>query len=71
MSDVEITGFTPKDHAKYLGMDMHQAHAYALASGEQLRVMTHNGRPFRYSDEPTDPLHVLVWIKNGLITKTS
>jgi hypothetical protein len=59
-----------KDHRKYLGMDMHQAHAYALASGEQLRVISHNGRAFRYAEDP-DPTHISVTISGGYITKTS
>jgi hypothetical protein len=59
-----------RDHRKYLGMDMHQAHAYASAAGEQLRVMSHNGRSLRYA-EPPEPEHILVWIQSGFITKAS
>lgn len=59
-----------KDHAKYLGMDMHDAHAAALRVGEQIRVIANERQVFRYADEPHQD-HILVWIKNGKIAKTS
>lgn len=61
---------TVKDHRKYLGMDMHQAHAYASAVGEQLRVISHNGRAFRYAEEPHES-HICVEISGGFVSKTS
>lgn len=59
-----------RDHQKYLGMDMHDAHSAALRVGEQLRVIAHGARTFRYA-LPPDPEHILVWIKEGKITRTA
>lgn len=59
-----------RDHQKYLGMDMHDAHSAALRVGEQLRVISNGPTKLRYADEP-HPDHILVWIKDGKITRTA
>ncbi len=57
-----------KDPAKYIGVDMHMAHAIAIRDGEQLRVLSQDGRKYRYADEPAQE-HIQVEISKGIITR--
>jgi hypothetical protein len=66
----EVLDKPVKNHRKYLGMDIHSALAAAQQVGEQLRVMTMADKRLRYADAPDDT-HILVHVKNGIITSTS
>lgn len=56
------------DPKKYLGMGIHDALAAAQRAGEQLRVMAVNHITHRHA-EPPAVSHILVWVKDGIITK--
>jgi hypothetical protein len=52
----------------YVGMDIHAAKADAQSNGKQLRIIANDHHTLRYAEQP-DAEHVMVWVKNGKVTK--